>query len=112
MDQIIDIDNVNIGHYALYPVFHACKCSQLYSHSQSDCDTHKTHDCETYPIEFYKRYVQIKHNSNVLNRPINPNVLRDLIAEYCFRKGIYKTYKQAQNKANPFVAYLMLHNYI
>lgn len=32
-----------------YHVAHVCECGKLYSHSQTDCDTHRGHKCVNIP---------------------------------------------------------------
>lgn len=95
----------------LYHVFHICHCGELISHSQGDFDTHKRHGgLTTYPIEIYNKYREL-----VNRKPdMNVNVLRDLLASYCKRQGIYNNYKQATKRMSDFVfmAYNPVKGYI
>ena len=37
-----------------YHIAHICECGQLYSHSQSECDEHRFHDCISFDSGFYQ----------------------------------------------------------
>ena len=99
------IEQANIGHFGNYDCFHICSCGKIYSHSQSDCNEHRLHNLphSTYPIEYYRRFRQLKERAQALGKSLHPQVLRDLIATHCLHKGMYRTYKQAQDKVNPFI---------
>jgi len=111
LPNTISADKVNIGHYGYYDVFHICSCGTVYSHSQGDCDEHRLHALphSTYPIEYYRVWQMLKHNAEAIGKTLHPQVVRDLIASHCLRRGMYRNYKQAQDKVNPFAQDLIWH---
>ena len=98
----LTVGEINIGHYGYYDVFHICSCGVVYSHSQGDCDEHRLHPLphSTYPIEYYRYWQMLKHNAN--GNRLHPQVIRDMLASHCLRRGMYRNYKEAQNKVNAF----------
>ena len=80
-----------------YEVFHLCSCGKVISHSQAEFDAHKFHGEKffTWPIGAYRRYKELLTNAKKLNKPLHPDVLRDLLTNHCVRERLYKSRKKA-----------------
>ena len=97
VQDLLSREDVELGRYAHYEVFHICSCGRVYSHAQSDCDIHRLCPLPhfTYPVEVLRIFLQIWHNYQTLKRIPNPNIIRDFVAASCHNRRIYKTYQQA-----------------